>query len=111
MKSHQAYKGRGRVGELLEEAAAQKRERQIFFRQTSNGSLSSLDSTGGCNRLATSPENGRTKPVSKEKHVQLALRRLDFGLLRDLQRVIDLDSEVSNGAFQLAMTKQELNGP
>jgi hypothetical protein len=46
-----------------------------------------------------------------EKHVQPALRRLDFGLLRDLQRVIYLDPEVSNGAFELAMTKQELNGP
>ena len=43
--------------------------------------------------------------------MQPALRRLAFGLLRDLQRVIYLDPEVSNGAFQLAMTKQELNGP
>jgi hypothetical protein len=28
---------------------------------------------------------------------------LDFGLFRYLKRVIDLDSKVSNGAFQLAM--------
>jgi hypothetical protein len=43
--------------------------------------------------------------------VQPALRRLDFGLLRDLQRVIYLDPEVSNGAFQFTMPKQELDGP
>lgn len=43
--------------------------------------------------------------------MQPALRRLDFGLLRDLQRVVYLDPEVSNGAFQLAMAEQELNGP
>ena len=47
----------------------------------------------------------------KEKHVQPAPRRLDFGLLRDFQRVIYLDPEVSHSAFELAMTKQELNGP
>ena len=32
--------------------------------------------------------------------------RLHFGLLRDLQRVLDLDAEVSDGALQLAMAKQ-----
>ena len=47
----------------------------------------------------------------KEKHVQPALRRLDFGLLRDLQRVIYFNPEVSHSAFELAMAKQELNGP
>ena len=53
----------------------------------------------------------RPHESSKGRHVQPARRRLDFGLLRDLQRVIYLDPEVSNGAFELAMTKQELNGP
>ncbi len=47
----------------------------------------------------------------KEKYVQPAPRRLDFGLLRDLQRVIYLYPEVSHSTFELAMTKQELNGP
>jgi len=36
---------------------------------------------------------------------------LDFGLLRDLKRVIDLGPEESDSAFQLAMPKQKLNGP
>ena len=37
--------------------------------------------------------------------------QLDFGLFRYLKRVINLDSKVSNGAFQLAMFQQELNSP
>jgi len=36
---------------------------------------------------------------------------LDFGLFRNLKRVINLDSKVSDGAFQLAMPQQELNSP
>jgi hypothetical protein len=43
--------------------------------------------------------------------VQPAPRQLDFGLLRDFQRVIYLYPEVSHGAFQFAMAEQELNGP
>ena len=39
-----------------------------------------------------------------------SFRRLYFRLLGDFQRVIDLDSEVSDGAFQLGMSKQQLNG-
>ena len=38
------------------------------------------------------------------------LELLDLGLLRDLQRVIYLDPKVSNGAFQLGMTEQDLDG-
>jgi HAMP domain-containing protein len=34
---------------------------------------------------------------------------LDFSLLRDLERIVNLYSEVSNGAFELAMAKQKLN--
>jgi len=56
------------------------------------------------------PESGRTKPV-EEPSVRPALQLLDLGLLRDLQRVIYLDPKVSNGAFQLGMTEQDLNGP
>jgi len=36
---------------------------------------------------------------------------LDFSLLRNFQRVIHLDAEVSDRAFQLGMPKQQLNGP
>ena len=35
----------------------------------------------------------------------------DLGLLRNLQCVIDLDAEISHGAFQFGMAKQELYGP
>lgn len=35
---------------------------------------------------------------------------LDFCLLGDFKRVIHLDTEVSNRAFQLEMAQQELNG-
>ena len=31
--------------------------------------------------------------------------RLDFSLLRNLQRIVHLNAEVTNGAFQLGMTK------
>src|SRR6266851_2077125 len=37
--------------------------------------------------------------------------RLHLSLLRDLQRVVDLDSEVSDGALQFAMAKEKLDGP
>jgi hypothetical protein len=36
-------------------------------------------------------------------------RRLHLSLLRDLQRVVDLDPEVSHCAFQLRVPKQQLN--
>lgn len=36
---------------------------------------------------------------------------LDLDLLRDPECIVDLYAEVSHGAFQLGMTKQELNGP
>jgi hypothetical protein len=34
----------------------------------------------------------------------------DVDLLRELNCVIDLDSEVANGALNLGMSKQELDG-
>ena len=53
------------------------------------------------------PESGHTaKPVQPQ-----GAGRLDFGLLRDFQSIIDLDAKVSDGAFQLGMAKQQLNGP
>jgi hypothetical protein len=36
---------------------------------------------------------------------------LDLRLLRDLQRVIHLNAEVSHSAFKLRVSQQELNGP
>jgi hypothetical protein len=42
--------------------------------------------------------------------VQPTSRVLDFSLLQDLRRVIDLDPKESNSALQLDMTNQELNG-
>ena len=38
------------------------------------------------------------------------LWRLQFRLFRKSQRVIDLDSEVTDSAFQLGMPEQELHG-
>ena len=36
---------------------------------------------------------------------------LDFGVLRNLQGIIDLDPKVSHGTFELGMTEQELDSP
>ena len=36
---------------------------------------------------------------------------LHLGLFGSLQRVVDLNSEVSHGAFKFRMAEQELNGP
>ena len=36
---------------------------------------------------------------------------LHLSLLGDLQRVVDLDSEVSDGALQFAMAEEKLDGP
>ena len=58
-----------------------------------------------CGRLyayGITPKSGRTTP-SKSAERAAAAAQLDFGLFRDLKRIIDLDSKVSNGAFQLAM--------
>ena len=42
---------------------------------------------------------------------QAALAALGFGLLGDLQRIVHLDTEVADGALQLRVTEQKLNGP
>ena len=52
-------------------------------------------------------ESGRTPP-NEGANLQPANQRLDFGLLRDFQRVINLDSKVSDGALQLAVPEQKL---
>jgi hypothetical protein len=36
---------------------------------------------------------------------------LNLGLLRDLQSIVDLDPEVSDGALKFAMTEEKLDGP
>jgi hypothetical protein len=36
--------------------------------------------------------------------------RLQVSLLGDLQRIVNLDTEISDGAFELHVPKQELNG-
>ena len=62
---------------------------------------------------------GCTHPVLRQKAAvrclsqrlrAVAVHVLDLGLLRDLQCVIDFDSKVSHGTFQLGVTKQELHG-
>ena len=67
----------------------------------------------GCGReyeLSIAPESGPTKPIA-QANVQPGRRSLNFGLFRDLQRVIYLDSKVSDGALQLGMAEQDLHGP
>ena len=42
--------------------------------------------------------------------VATSLARLHLGLLRDLERVVDLGSEVTDGACELGVAEQELDG-
>jgi hypothetical protein len=56
------------------------------------------------------PESGR-RPEGEPDRVRPAIPQLDLGLLRNLQGVIDLDPKVSNGALQLGMAEQQLDGP
>jgi hypothetical protein len=48
------------------------------------------------------------RPHDSEQSVErtAVAAQLDFSLFRNLKRVINLDSKVSNGAFQLAMPQQ-----
>jgi len=38
------------------------------------------------------------------------LANLHLGLLGDLQRIVDLDTEIPNCAFELGVPEQKLNG-
>jgi hypothetical protein len=61
---------------------------------------------------ATIPEsvsNGRNWPVGVR--LPTGLPSLNVGLLGHLERVVNLDAEISDGTFQLRMTKQKLNSP
>jgi hypothetical protein len=40
-----------------------------------------------------------------------SLAGLHLGLLGDLQRIVDLDSEVSDGALKFAVAEEKLNRP
>ena len=65
--------------------------------------------TGGEYPCRTTPQSGRTQPI-RAFCVQPTFQVLDFSLLRDFQRVIDLDPKVSNHTLQLGMAEQELDG-
>jgi hypothetical protein len=62
-------------------------------------------------------ENSRPGPTAglmnscRSGSVRPGLRPLNLGLLRDFQRVIYLDSKVSNGALQFGMAEQYLHCP
>ena len=53
---------------------------------------------------------GRSWPVS-DRRIRRSLTRLHLGLLGDLQCIVDLDSEIPNGAFEFGMAEEKLNGP
>jgi hypothetical protein len=52
----------------------------------------------------------RLWPVS-DRRIRRSLTRLHLGLLGDLQCIVDLDSEIPNGAFEFGMAEEKLNGP
>ena len=51
----------------------------------------------------------RLWPVSAQRRRPAAICRLDLGLLRHFESIIDLNAELPNRAFQLRMSKQELH--
>jgi hypothetical protein len=48
---------------------------------------------------------------SRVSTVATSAVRLHLSLFRDLKRVVDLDPEVSNGAFKFGVPEQQLNRP
>src|SRR5438094_6924117 len=57
--------------------------------------------------------NGRSWPVSDRRTrwwSLTSLANLDLGLLSDLQRIVDLDAEIPNYAFEFRVPEQQLNG-
>jgi len=66
----------------------------------------------GC--LAATTRYDRIWPVSDLSH-PVAFRplpsgRLDLGLFGDLKCIVDIDAQVPNGAFELAVAKEQLHG-
>ena len=60
--------------------------------------------------ISNVPASGRLWPVS-DRRIRRSLTRLHLGLLGDLQCIVDLDSEIPNGAFEFGMAEEKLNGP
>jgi hypothetical protein len=59
--------------------------------------------------FSTWPFVAGQRPSSPAVADQLA--RLHLGLLGDLQRIVKLDPEIPDGAFEFGMAEEELNGP
>jgi hypothetical protein len=53
--------------------------------------------------------NGRNWPVSVRRPT--GWQHSNFRLFGHFECVVHFDTEVSDGTFQLSMTKQQLNGP
>src|SRR5205814_7289271 len=56
--------------------------------------------------------NGRSGPVSDHRtrwRSLTSLANLHLGLLSDLQRIVDLDAEILNCAFEFRVPEQQLN--
>ena len=68
--------------------------RDQFKRNRQRQVVAGSTPTKRCQKAAT---RGQTRVA--------AWYRLDFSLLRNLQRIVYLDTEVANGAFQLGMAK------
>jgi hypothetical protein len=64
----------------------------------------------GCTRT-TSRQIAAARTLSNECRVRPEMISLDLSLLGYLECVVNLDSNVSRGAFQFGMAKQELNSP
>src|SRR5207302_4366218 len=56
-------------------------------------------------------ENSRSRWSRPRHRDGAATSCSELDLLRDAERVVNLDPEVSNGAFQLRMSEQKLNCP
>ena len=59
------------------------------------------------------PLNDRSWPVGEQMRRQPAesIKSLNLGLLGDLQRIVNLNSEVAHRAFQLGVAEQQLHYP
>jgi hypothetical protein len=67
--------------------------------------------------------NRQTEPTATARHpdstgqrpsspaVATSTAELHLSLLSDLQRIVNLDAEIPDGAFQLCVSEQQLNGP
>ena len=77
-------------------------------------SLSRLSETSALGRVRPSERVSDIWPVS-DLSQRVAFRplpsgRLDLGLLGNLKCIVDIDAQVPNGAFELAVAKKQLHG-